>query len=108
MKSGILLRVSIRSALAWCVFSITGFIFVRPIVSTLIPIMETMIDHMQSDYLARLALVDVQGNPEITMSCMATRRLFLPGPGGHLNIPHPWPGQNPPPGSGGTVDDYAG
>jgi len=29
-------------------------------------------------------------------------------PGGHLKIPHPWPGQNPPPGSGGTVDDYAG
>jgi PAS domain S-box-containing protein len=29
-------------------------------------------------------------------------------PGGHLKIPHPWPGQNPPPGSGGTGDDYAG
>ncbi len=44
------------------------------------------------------------------------RRLVLgrfPGvgaaiPGGHLKIPHPWPGQNPPPGSGGTGDDYAG
>jgi hypothetical protein len=28
-------------------------------------------------------------------------------PGGHLKIPHPWPGQNPPPGDGGTRDDYA-
>jgi pentatricopeptide repeat protein len=28
-------------------------------------------------------------------------------PGGHLKIPHPWPGQNPPPGGGGTKDDYA-
>jgi hypothetical protein len=29
------------------------------------------------------------------------------GPGGHLKIPRPWPGQNPPPGGGGTIDDYA-
>ena len=29
------------------------------------------------------------------------------GPGGHLNFPHPWPGQTPPPGDGGTRDDYA-
>ena len=28
-------------------------------------------------------------------------------PGGYLKIPHPWPGQNPPPGDGGTRDDYA-
>jgi nitroreductase len=28
-------------------------------------------------------------------------------PGGYLIIPHPWPGQNPPPGDGGTRDDYA-
>ena len=28
-------------------------------------------------------------------------------PGGHLKIPHPWPGQNPPPDGGGTGDDYA-
>ena len=28
-------------------------------------------------------------------------------PGGHLKIPRPWPGQNPPPGGGGTIDDYA-
>jgi hypothetical protein len=31
----------------------------------------------------------------------------LGNPGGHLKIPHPWPGQNPPPGGGGTIDDYA-
>jgi hypothetical protein len=79
MKSGILLRVSLRAALAWCVLSIAGFIFVRPIVSTMIPLMETMIDHMQSDYMARLALIEVQGNTELTMSCTATRKLFLPG-----------------------------
>ena len=24
-----------------------------------------------------------------------------PNPGGHLKIPHPWPGQNPPPDGGG-------
>jgi DNA-binding transcriptional LysR family regulator len=28
-------------------------------------------------------------------------------PGGHLKIPHPWPGQNSPPCDGGTRDDYA-
>jgi hypothetical protein len=28
-------------------------------------------------------------------------------PGGHPKLPHLWPGQNPPPGSGGTRDDYA-
>ena len=28
-------------------------------------------------------------------------------PGGHLKIPHPWAGQTPPPGCGGTRDDYA-
>jgi len=28
-------------------------------------------------------------------------------PGGHLKLLHLWPGQNPPPGSGGTRDDYA-
>jgi serine/threonine-protein kinase len=28
-------------------------------------------------------------------------------PGGHLNFPHSWPGQTPPPGDGGTRDDYA-
>jgi hypothetical protein len=30
-----------------------------------------------------------------------------PGPGGHPKLLHLGPGQNPPPGSGGTVDDYA-
>lgn len=30
-----------------------------------------------------------------------------PGPGGHPKLPHLWPGQSPPPGSGGTRDDYA-
>jgi hypothetical protein len=28
-------------------------------------------------------------------------------PGGHLNFLHSWPGQTPPPGDGGTRDDYA-
>jgi uncharacterized membrane protein YfcA len=28
-------------------------------------------------------------------------------PSGHLNFLHPWPGQTPPPGDGGTRDDYA-
>lgn len=79
MKSDILLRVSLRAALAWCVLSIAGFIFVRPIVSTMIPLMETMIDHMQSDYMARLALTEVHGNTELIMSCTATRKLLLPG-----------------------------
>jgi hypothetical protein len=79
MKSVTLLRVSIRAAVAWCVLSIAGFIFVRPIVSTMIPLMETMIDHMQSDYMARLALTEVHGNTELIMSCTATRKLLLPG-----------------------------
>jgi hypothetical protein len=29
------------------------------------------------------------------------------GPGGYLNFLHPWPGETPPPGDGGTRDDYA-
>jgi hypothetical protein len=41
--------------------------------------MEGMIDDMQADYMARLAFIDVLGNPEITMSCRATHELFLPG-----------------------------
>jgi hypothetical protein len=28
-------------------------------------------------------------------------------PGGYLNFLHPWPGETPPPGDGGTRDDYA-
>ena len=28
-------------------------------------------------------------------------------PGGHLELPHPWTGQNPPLDGGGTRDDYA-
>ena len=38
----------------------------------------------------RLALADPRA------SCFYARRAL--GPGGHLNIPHLWPGQSPPPG----------
>jgi len=38
---------------------------------------------------------------------LGTLALISPTPGGHLKIPHPWPGQNPPPGGGWTRDDYA-
>ncbi|HEY0747357.1 MAG TPA: hypothetical protein VGD63_11705 [Steroidobacteraceae bacterium] len=34
-------------------------------------------------------------------------RKGLDSPGGHPKLLHLWPGQNPPPGSGGTRDDYA-
>ena len=33
--------------------------------------------------------------------------LGLEPPGGHLELPHPWTGQNPPLDGGGTRDDYA-
>jgi len=44
--------------------------------------------------------------PTLTLSLNAgTTHAYIPG--GYLIIPHPWPGQNPPPGDGGTRDDYA-
>jgi hypothetical protein len=46
--------------------------------SGLTPIMNTMIDHMQSDYMAHLSMVERNGNPQITMSCTAIRPLTLP------------------------------
>lgn len=37
----------------------------------------------------------------------ACSRYYRGSPGGYLNFPHLWPGQTPPPGDGGTRDDYA-
>jgi hypothetical protein len=36
-----------------------------------------------------------------------TDGLYVADPGGHPKLPHLWPGQNPPPGGGGTRNDYA-
>jgi len=73
-----LLRISARAALVWCFGTVTAFIFVRPILSTLIPIWESMIDSMQSDYVGSLRIVGDHGNEKIAMVCTATRTLYLP------------------------------
>jgi len=46
--------------------------------SGLTPIMESMIEQMQSDYVAHLSIIDRHGNPQIIMSCTALRRFALP------------------------------
>jgi hypothetical protein len=38
---------------------------------------------------------------------VASLKSFTAAPGGYLNFLHPWPGETPPPGDGGTRDDYA-
>ena len=78
MASNALLKISLRAFLAWSLLSIAGFIFVRPIMAVWSPMMESVIDSMQSDYTADLSIVDVRGAPTITMSCTATRELRLP------------------------------
>jgi hypothetical protein len=79
MASNALLKISLRAFLAWSLLSVAGFIFVRPIMAELSPMMESVIDSMQSDFTAQLSIVDVRGAPTITMSCTATRELRLPG-----------------------------
>ena len=61
---------------------------------------EILIDEVQDLSSHDWGIVDVLLRSSIDIRMV--------GPGGYLNFPHPWPGQNPPPGSGGTVDDYAG
>ena len=49
-------------------------------------------------------VVQVQPTPEEEQRNNLDKRT---SPGGHLKMPHPRPGQNASPGSGGTRDDYA-
>jgi hypothetical protein len=78
MESIALLRVSLRAVLAWSLLSVTGYVFVRPIITAFIPMMEFMIDTMQSDFWAHLSLIDVRGNLQILMSCTAIQPFFYP------------------------------
>jgi len=73
-----LLRLSFRGILIWCALSAAGFLLTRPIVETLSPFFEGVVDSMQSDYTAFLSVIDAQGGPKIVMSCTAQRALLLP------------------------------
>lgn len=75
-------RTSLRTVLAWCALSATGYLLVRPLLTAFIPMMQVMIDTMQSDYMAHLSIVDVQGNARLLMSCTAARPLLFPN--GHM------------------------
>jgi hypothetical protein len=78
MASNALLKISLRAFLAWSLLAVAGFVFVRPILAMWSPMMESVIDAMQSDFTAQLSVVDMRGAPTITMLCTATRELRLP------------------------------
>jgi hypothetical protein len=48
-----------------------------------------------------------RGSPEKYTYNPTPQLLSTQTPGGHLELPQLWPGQTPPPGRGGTRDDYA-
>ena len=46
--------------------------------SALSPMMESMIDTMQSDFTAHISVVDGHSDPAVSMSCTATHQLVVP------------------------------
>jgi hypothetical protein len=73
-----LIKLSLRGVLIWCLLSAAGFIFARPIASALSPMMESMIDAMQADFVADISIVDGHSGPVISLSCTATHQLVVP------------------------------
>jgi hypothetical protein len=54
-----------------------------------------------------VALETVDFNdPNRPKTCLEVDFPILPVPGGHLKLPHPWPGQIPPAEAAGRVDGY--
>ena len=82
MISPPVVRTSLRAVLAWCLLSGAGFIFVRPITVALLPLMEAMVNGMQSDFKAHLFIED-QGSLMIALSC-TTNRPFASSAGGFI------------------------
>ncbi|MDR3414865.1 MAG: hypothetical protein P4L83_01650 [Nevskia sp.] len=71
------IRLSLRMLVAWCVLSAAGFIFVRPITSALLPVMESASNGMQSEFIVDLSLEDAPGGPAIRMECTTRHPVAL-------------------------------
>jgi hypothetical protein len=78
MAGSPLLKYSLRGLLAWALLSAAGFLFAGAIVYAFLPLMEAMIDALQSDFTAYLSVADSHGSSVIAMSCTAARQLTLP------------------------------
>jgi hypothetical protein len=72
-----LLKLSLRGILAWCLLAAAGFLFARAILAPFLPLMEMVIDGMQSDFMAHLSITDARDKLTIAMSCTANRELML-------------------------------
>jgi hypothetical protein len=73
------LRLSLRGVLAWGLLAAAGFWMVRPIVTAVAPLMEGVVDALQSDYVSYLTVEDAREGPKLVMSCRANRPLqFAP------------------------------
>src|ERR1700684_1545446 len=81
MTVGPLLKLSLRCALVWGLLSAIGFLFARGITDALSPLMKSVIDGIQSDFISHLSVVGTGGSTRIVMSCTATRQLVLPNGG---------------------------
>jgi hypothetical protein len=55
----------------------------------------------------RLMIAGLTAAASLTTGLAHAGGATLTFPGGYLNFLHPWPGETPPPGDGGTRDDYA-
>src|ERR1700678_248064 len=78
MNARQLRRISVRAFLVWGSLSVAGFFMATPIIALLAPLMEFVVDAMQSDYLSHLSVVDKNGNLTVLMSCTMTHRVRLP------------------------------
>jgi hypothetical protein len=78
MSRAFLRRLSLRSIVAWGLLSAIGFLFARAITEVLLPFIQSVVDTMQSDYIAHLSILDTRAGLKIAMSCTAERELALP------------------------------
>lgn len=72
-----LLPLSLRGLLAWCLLTTLGFVAVRPIVGSALPLVEATVNVMQQDYVGYVTLEQTRTGPSIRMTCSALHDLTL-------------------------------
>lgn len=74
-----MLKPSLSGLLFWCLLGLMGLVWVGPIVRGFAPVIEDVVDALQSDYVAHLSLASSSDGTRLVMFCTATHDIYAPG-----------------------------
>jgi hypothetical protein len=73
-------RLTLRGLSVGALLSGVAYAAARPLVEALLPLMELLVNSLQSDFLGHLRIIDAGSDPMIAMSC-TTRKAIVLAPG---------------------------